>query len=292
VVDDTDFATRANIEPVYRLFDELGMRTTKTVWPLEPTEPNPYDGAETAQNLNYRAFLRDLQEQGFEIALHGVTMHSSPRAVIERGLTEFAEIFGGDPSMHINHFKNLDNVYWGRARLSGMLPGGIYRAAAGSHTSLGHIEDSDFFWGDICRDRINYVRGFTFRATNLDEVDAPLVYRDSERPYANRLFSSTEGGDLVSYMAAIIEGRQDALERDGGVCIMYTHFGAGFVENGQLNPEFERLTRRLAEKGGWFPTATELLDHLDGRDAPVLTPSQRRHLEWGWLRERLRYGSS
>lgn len=292
IVDDTDLATRANVEPVYRLLAELGMRTTKTVWPLEPSESNPYDGSETAQNPNYRAFLRDIQEQGFELALHGVTMHSSKRPEIKHGLDEFERIFGAPPNMHINHFKNLDNVYWGRSRLSGPVALSVYRAAAGAHTSLGQVEDSEYFWGDLCRERIRYVRGFTFRDTNIERVDAPIVYSDPERPYANRMFSSTEGGDLPTYLAALTGQNQDDLEADGGICIMYTHFGAGFVENGELNGEFERLMRRLAAKAGWFPTASELLDHIAGVDAPPIDKLQRRRLEWRWLRERIRYGSS
>src|SRR6185436_5946929 len=34
VMDDTDVATVENIRPIYRLFESLGMRTTKTVWPV------------------------------------------------------------------------------------------------------------------------------------------------------------------------------------------------------------------------------------------------------------------
>lgn len=292
VVDDTDFATVDNVKPVYDLLAELGMRTTKTLWPLAATEPNPYDGSQTAADPRYRAFLQSLQRDGFEPALHGVRMHSSRRDDIVDGLERFGEYFGDGPAMHVNHFKNLDNVYWGRARLSGRTARAVYRLAAGTHTSLGHVAGSEHFWGDVCRERIRYVRSFTLRETNLDRLPAPIAYTDADRPFAQRLFLSTEGGDLPTFLNAVCEQRQDALAGAGGVCIMYTHFGAGFVENGELNPLFASLMRRLSKLGGWFPTATELLDTLYPDGPPPLSRRRRGAIERLWLRERLRYGSS
>lgn len=292
VVDDTDFATAENVKPVYDLLAGLGMRTTKTLWPLAATEANPYDGSQTAADPGYRSLLGELQASGFELALHGVRMHSSPRADVEAGLERFAEYFAAGPSMHVNHFKNLDNVYWGRSRLSGRLTGAAYRVAAGRHGSLGHVRGSPYFWGDICRERIRYVRSFTLRATNLDRLPVPIAYSDGDRPFARRLFLSTEGGDLPTFLDAVAEEKQDALAEQGGVCIMYTHFGAGFTEHGELNKRFAALMRRLAGLDGWFPSASELLDHLYPDGPPAISRRQRGAIERRWLRERLRYGSS
>jgi hypothetical protein len=292
VVDDTDMATVANVKPVYDLLHELGMRTTKTLWTLEATRPNPYDGSQTAQDPRYREFLSELQARNFELALHGVRQHSSPREDIERGLGEFSELFGQGPRMHINHFTNDDNVYWGAARVSGAITSAAYKLAASTPASQGHQEGSRYFWGDICRDQIDYVRSFTVRETNLDNLATPLAYVDPERPFVNGLFLSTEGGELPSFLEAISEQNQDQLADNGGVCIMYTHFGAGFVENDQLNGRFESLMRRLAGLGGWFPTASELLDHFYPSGPPTLSARQRGRIERRWLKERLRHGSS
>ena len=38
VMDDTDVATVDNVLPIYRLLESLGMRTTKTVWPVRCEE--------------------------------------------------------------------------------------------------------------------------------------------------------------------------------------------------------------------------------------------------------------
>lgn len=292
VVDDTDLATAENVKPVYDLLAELGMRTTKTLWPLAATEANPYAGSQTAADPGYRSFLRNLHASGFELALHGVRMHSSPRADVEAGLERFTEYFDAGPSLHVNHFKNLDNIYWGRSRLSGRLAGAAYRVAAGTHSSLGHVPGSPYFWGDICRERIRYVRSFTLRETNLDRLPAPIAYSDGDRPFARRFFLSTEGGNLPAFVDAVTEAKQDALAEQGGVCIMYAHFGAGFVEHGALNKRFATLMRRLADLGGWFPPASELLDRLYPDDPPAINRRQRDAIERRWLLERLRYGSS
>ncbi len=58
VIDDTDVATVANVGPLYRLLESLGMRTTKTVWPLACPEGSPdYQGSETLEDPGYLAFV-------------------------------------------------------------------------------------------------------------------------------------------------------------------------------------------------------------------------------------------
>ncbi|MBJ7347637.1 MAG: hypothetical protein JHC87_03575 [Thermoleophilaceae bacterium] len=292
IVDDTDHATIERVGPVYKLLAELGLRTTKTLWTNEPTLPSPYDGSSTAADPSYRRFLQDLKADGFELALHGVTMHSSKRTEIEQGLAWYREWFGAMPRCHINHFKNADNIYWGRARLSNPASRLIHAVASREPASQGHVQGSEYFWGDICQRHISYVRSFTYRETNLLRLGLPLVYADTQRPYAKRMFISTEGGELDSYLDAVGEEKQDQLSSEGGVCILYTHFGAGFVEHGQLNPRFELLMRRLAALDGWFVPASELLDALCQGGCANVSSKQRRELEFQWMRGRLRHGSS
>jgi predicted TIM-barrel fold metal-dependent hydrolase len=74
---------------------------------------------------------------------------------------------------------------------------------------------------------------------------------------------------------------------------MYTHFGHGFVQNGQLNPEFRRLMERIAKKPGWFVPVSTLLDFLKTRNGTTaLNARTRRSLEARWLWEKLFRGTS
>ncbi len=80
IMDDTDVATVANVTPMYRLLEDLGFRTTKTVWPVGCPEGSPDFGtSETLEDPDYLEFILDLQRRGFEIAYHGATMESSTR---------------------------------------------------------------------------------------------------------------------------------------------------------------------------------------------------------------------
>src|SRR5688500_18443839 len=80
IVDDTDVATVANVKPIYELLHELGLGATKTVWPVACPEGSPnFSSSQTLEDPDYRDFVVDLQQRGFEITWHGATMESSRR---------------------------------------------------------------------------------------------------------------------------------------------------------------------------------------------------------------------
>ena len=55
----------------------------------------------------------------------------------------------------------------------------------------------------------------------------------------------------------------DKLEKEGGLCIIYTHFASNFVDNkGNLNSDFVKSIEYIASKKGWFAPASEVLDYL------------------------------
>jgi hypothetical protein len=99
---------------------------------------------------------------------------------------------------------------------------------------------------------------------------------------------------VKAFNRRLSEAEQDRLEAEGGACIMYTHFASGFWSDGELNPRFREVVRRLARKNGWFVPVTTLLDHLvaQHREPSVLTSAQRRALEVRWLRSKIRVGYS
>ena len=64
VLDDTDVASVDNVAPVYRLLEDLGMRATKTVWPLACPEGSPrFDTSQTLEDEAYLAFARGAAAQ-------------------------------------------------------------------------------------------------------------------------------------------------------------------------------------------------------------------------------------
>lgn len=296
IVDDTDESTLENTKPVYDLLIELGIRTTKTVWPLAPTRTPKY-GGETLQDAAYRAWVLDLQRRGFEIALHGITDHASERHEVEKGLAYFRAVTGSDPRMHVNHDGQAEGMYWGDARLDGWMRV-VYRLAnrlaRQDRRYYGHDPESPYYWGDICRDRIEYVRNFVYSDINTLAQDSMMPYHDPERPFVRYWYSGSNGAEIGPCLTLLSEENQDRLVSEGGACIAYTHFALGFVRDGALDPRFESLMRRLASLGGWFVPASTLLDHMRTRPGwtPQADPAILRRMKRRFLMSRLGSGTA
>ena len=292
VFDDTDFSTLENTRPVYELLADLGFRTTKSVWPLACDQSDRHKG-DTLQDKPYLDFVFWLRALGFEIALHNVRNVSSERPVIEKGLVVFRVLIGEYPKSHCNHLNNRDNLYWASQRLTCPAIQVIYNLATYGKR-IGHFQGekprSPFFWGDLCKERITYVRNMVFDEINLGRINPSMPYYNPAKPYVNFWFSGSNGDSVESFCGMVSEENQDRLEAEGGFCIMYTHFGSGFYVNGQLNPEFKRLMQRLAAKNGWFVPVATLLDHLrthrDGQAA--IPPAELKRMERRWLAYKLK----
>jgi hypothetical protein len=294
VFDDTDLATLENVRPVYDLLRDLGFRTTKSVWATGGIGV-PRIGGTTCDDPDYRDWTLELQAAGFEIGSHGAAPVTSPREVVERSLDRFRSIYGHDPAALANHSGCLESIYWGEARVDG-----VARLAYNAMTGFrrrglfrGHVDGDPLFWGDLCHARVRYVRNFTYADIDTLAACPVMPYHDPGRPYVRAWFASSEGADVDAYTACLSEAAQDRLEQAGGACIMYTHFGAGFVRDGKLDPRFRALMERLASRNGWFVPLTTLLDHIVERRGLVeLTSRQRGALERRWLRSKIRVGYS
>ena len=155
ILDDTDDSTLENVKPVYDALRVRGIRTTKTVWPVDcPEGSRIFFAADTLQRKPYLEFVRQLRVDGFEIAFHGATMESSRRDRTVQALDFLKAEFGAYPTLFCNHGQNRDNLYWGYKRfqtswLRRMV--GLLRKEAASYY-LGDVKDTDYFWGDLCRE--------------------------------------------------------------------------------------------------------------------------------------------
>jgi hypothetical protein len=279
--------------PVYRLLDELGMRITKSVWPLATTTQQVVGGSSCAEP-DYLEWVLSLQAAGHEIGYHNAAGQPSMRSRTLEGLDRFEELFGGPPKVGSDHSGNREAMYWGRKRLSGAKAGIYHLAQRIQRPDRPHFsgEDpaSEYFWGDICRERITYWRNFTFNRLNLLDVTPKLPYHDPRRPYVNYWFSSSDAPLLPNFVNLLSGDRLDRLEEAGGVCIMYTHFGSDFAPNGQLDPSFVRTMERIAARSGWVAPVGEVLDHLRAsRDETLLLDTERARLERRWVLDRIRY---
>jgi hypothetical protein len=290
IFDDTDLSTVQNVGPVYRLLENLGMRTTKSVWPLASVPGARYMG-QSLQEPDYLQFVLDLQKKGFEIALHNVRNTHSTRDQVKDGFEAYRRLLGQYPRAHANHSNNADGIYWGAARFSTAI-GLVYRLfeiARRQWLFAGHQPGSPYYWADICRSHIDYTRNFVFDEINLDLINPTMPYHDPRRPYVNAWFSSADGADVERFCGLLCPENQDRLESEGGVCIVYAHFACGFARNGEVDRRVESLLSRLARKAGWFVPVSTLLDFLRDRRGTLSIPrAELARMERRWMRDRFR----
>jgi hypothetical protein len=294
VFDDTDLETIGNASTIYSFLKDNGILTTKSVWPIKGQQKPTIDG-DTCENSEYREWVKKLQTDGFEIAFHNATFHTSTRMETLQGLQKFHEYFGHWPMSMANHADCQENIYWGQNRLSGLSKILYNLLTRGKRINFyrGHTEKDPLFWGDYCKKYITYVRNFVFEDINTLKQCPFMPYHDTARPYVNFWFASCEGANVQSFNNAIAEANQDRLEAEGGACIMYTHFANGFYLDGGLDKKFEFLIKRLATKNGWFVPVSTLLDYLRKNNGDyIITRAQRAMLERKWLWHKLRVGTT
>jgi hypothetical protein len=292
ILDDTDDATVENVQPIYDLLTELGLRTTKTAWPLDcPEGSRLYFAGQTLADPEYLAFVRGLVAKGFEVAYHGATMESSTRDRTERGLRAFSTLLGVTPTIHCNHGQNLENVYWGAARYrvpAIRIPVALVERLLRKPRYAGHVPESPYFWGDLCRRQFRFVRNFTFSLLNNGVIPPCGPYRLKGTPWVQYWFNTADAPDAGDFKRLVTPPKIRQLCADGGVCILSTHLGKRFAKNGRVDSEIEDTFRYIASLPGWFRPVSEVLELLLAhRPDGVVSPWVQWQLEGRHLAGRL-----
>jgi hypothetical protein len=292
ILDDTDDSTLENIRPVYDRLQELGFRTTKTVWPLEcPEGSRHFYAADTLERSEYLEWVRELVAAGFDLGLHGATMESSLRERTQSGLERIKRNFGGIPRVYANHGFNRENLYWGAQRFR--TPWLRYLVARLSDQDedffQGQMQGSEYFWGDLCQRHVEYVRGLTSGCLNIERFDPHTPYRLNDTPFVNFWFSTADAPDAETFKRRMTIAALDKLEAEGGICILSTHLGKGYARDGRLDPDIDKIFRGLAERSGWFVPVAEILDFMRDKRASdrVLSAAECARLELRFCRLKL-----
>lgn len=290
IFDDTDNATVDNTKPVYDLLFDCGMPSTKSVWVYPPR--GRFTGS-SLEDRQYREFIVELKSRGFEIGLHNVGDGHFNRAEIVKAFEIFNQLIGQYPSIHVNHVSNPDNLYWWDRRFEWPFST-IYRwylhLRRRPLPAGGENIESPYFWGDLAKKNIRYIRNLTFNEINTLRRDPRMPYPINRKlQYSNMWFSSSDGQSVNEFTRLISPDNVDRLCDSGGTCIVYTHFASGFCQNGEVDPEFEKRLRYLSSKDqGWFAPVSEVLDHLaasnDSHTDPGYWYRLQTNCRWGYER--------
>jgi hypothetical protein len=290
VFDDTDVATLESIRPLYDYLHELGIITTKSVWGIDHDGKSDYEGSDTLDNLPYAQYVKLLRDRGFEIGYHGATMQGATRTCIERSLANYVQLLGRYPRICSAHSLNQDNLYWGVDRFSLAATRSLYLLLGGEGGGYyqGHVPESQYFWGDLARQHLEYVRSFTFRRANLLKLNTPVVYRREDTPWVKNWFITSDAENVEEFNSLIDSPRQNDLEEQGGMCIISTHFGKGFVDNDRINANTMRLLEELSNRDCWFAPVSELLDFYVGEfGCAEMSTTRLLSLELRWFLDSL-----
>jgi hypothetical protein len=266
IFDDTDDATVKRVKPIYDLLYELGFKTTKTVWAFSH-ENDRFEDTETLENPEYLDFIKDLANKGFEIATHGARGISSKRELTVASLSFFREKLDFSPRMHINHAQNKDNLYWAFNRLF-KIQKILHKTGIKKYSKrgigYGADKNTDYFWGDIALETIDYVRAGSFRDINTYKMDSCMPYYEKRFPYARAWFSGSDGTTYKKFINLLSESKQKKLVQEKGLCIVNTHFGVeGFLgADGKPSTALVNALTALSNRNGWFVPATDVLDFL------------------------------
>lgn len=263
IFDDTDVGTLDSLRPIYDLLGDLGLRTTKSVWPVDYAGDSAYRGSATLEDDDYCRYLLNLKSLGFEIAYHGATMESADRETSMRALALFRRVFGQGPRSYAAHAQNRDNLYWGRERFRFGLCKSVYQRLAGSRDrpSEGHVPGSRYYWSDLAPE-IAYVRSFTYTGINLDRISRCVPYRTANTPGVAAWFPTCDADNVEEFAELLTRRNVDELEANNGLCIVSTHLGKGFVRNGEVHAGARHALEYLSKRDGWFVPVSEMLDYL------------------------------
>jgi hypothetical protein len=290
IFDDTDTANIEDVKAIYDLLFNLGIPATKSVWVLPSRElDNTANQGQSLTDPEYLEFILNLKSQGFEIGYHGARGGSTTRDESILALDTFKELIGENPYVYVNHSRNKEDIYWGPTRLTLPFLQRVYSLKMDEKPDYfeGHVESSEYFWGDLVKERIKYVRNFTFKNINTLKYDPVMPYHDPRKPFVNLWFSSSDAPTAAKFKHIVNKETIDRLEKEGGVCIIYTHFAHNFVlENGSVDPEIEEILRYLASRPGYFATTGQLLDFLQSSQEHKLNTlsfRQRMSLELKWV---------
>ena len=275
IVDHTDGASLEGVRIVYDFLDSLGLRATKTVWAFEPEGPSgipPLPASVlrgvTLETRAYREYCAELVRRGFEIALHGASAGNNRR---DRTLAAFERLereLKTGARTYVCHAKNAENPYW-QARAVDRSPlRWVMKLVASRHRCSGEIPTSPYFWGDVCRERVRYVRLFRTAQLNTLAANPSMPYFEREKPYVRGWFTMTDRslGDATRPEALAM------LSHENGLCILRQHLARhADPESWSVRPGFEAAMRRLRGAPDlWVDTAGAMLDRLKLIEGVVL----------------------
>jgi hypothetical protein len=265
ISDDPDNGSFESFKRIYDVLADLGFPTTRSmwVWPAEePTGTPPITGGFFAPVLSEPSCLeycRTLHEKGFELCLHGASSGNNTRQRTLEAL-EFQEATFGPNTTFICHSKNAENLYWDSRCIHGRIAQALLRRYS-DNQCFGEVPDSRYFWGDVCRQKVRYIRLFRTNHVNTLAFNPSMPYHDFHKPFVNYWFSATK-----TYLPRVAEAPAlDGLCAQHGLSLLYQYMHKYVGKDGAIDPRVvDALTRLAADDRILAKPVSWMLNRLAG----------------------------
>ncbi len=271
MTDDTDKSTLQSTRVVYEYCLERGIKPTRFLWSHEPTEwsgvvnpEEPISGA-SLEDPEYCEYCKDLASRGITFGLHGASSGNSTRERTIAGIKRFEEVFGSKPRLFVGHMRNAENIYWGPGRYTNPILRAIAKLLVIRATYHGEDESSPYYWADICREQISYIRLYRTRALNVLKKNPSMPFHDKRFPAVKHWYSAT--GQNLELLSRLTESGIEQISREDGLLLHYAH-SSWFVDDPEAeSPKLLEDARRGFDLIGsrddvWCAGVGEVLDRL------------------------------
>jgi hypothetical protein len=267
---DTDNTSLEATRFFYDYCLEKGMYPTKTVWVHKPQRQSgvldtlEIDSSPTLEDVDYQEYCQSISQKGIEFCLHDVSAGNNLREEIMQGFEEFQEAFGYYPRLHICHGLNQDHPYWSLNHFSHPLMKFVGKLIYGRRAKFsGEDPESPYYWSDICRRRIKYLRLYRALKFNVLKYNPSMPYHLYDKPDVRFWFSVSGGGHYL--LNNLDHSHLDRLSQEDGAFILYGYEG----ELSEINDRGERRFKRdlkeafekiAARKDCWHAGVSSILD--------------------------------
>jgi hypothetical protein len=270
IIHDADSAYSRRLAPIIDAFDTIGLRITVTVFPLwaawapDPMQmwndwrmQDPFFApvAVPLEDQEEAAFYIGLRHRGHEIAMHTPSETSSTREDVVRAFALFEAVLGSPPRTYIEHSpgNNLD----AQSRCGSDPQSAYYNT---------DLLNQSGCWVWVCDDDTAFSSKRGQQYNVLSDPDGPFCPRAQDKFGILRAFlrSPTKPGDGDGFLAAFDESTFDALERQRGLALVYTHLAIGWLDpqTRHLRPDIATRLEALAQRNVWFAPAATILDRF------------------------------
>ena len=246
ISDDPDICDFHAFKTMYDFLMKIDFPTTRAMWVYKNREPT---GSPLLDCIFYSPLLTDsecldycrlLNSKGFEICLHGASCGNNTREMMEYAF-DFLKREIRASSVYICHSKNAENLYWDAHTANSNFERRILELYT-KNTCYGEVPGSKYFWGDLCRKTIRYIRLYRTRMLNTLSFNPSMPYHDFSKPFVNFWFSATKG----HIPRLFTKTNLDFLCKQNGAGILYQYLHKYVLKDGTILKEVREALEMAA----------------------------------------------